>query len=226
MDINKIIRRYKELEDEISKHILLSAGSAFLVNGNKDLEPSFAKDVLWNWIVKALNLVGRTCGESSQHFKMLEKTSKDLEDHLAIKSVSKLLPIFSAARSDFEGGFIFEIKEMVRAEIFDDELEQAEELLKNNFILPAAIVAGIVLETNLRFLCEKNEIPVGKLDKMNSDLAAKSVYSKNTQKQITAIAGIRNSAAHGVKDDLTLDRVGLMINEVRNITESLGVQKI
>jgi hypothetical protein len=61
----------------------------------------------------------------------------------------------------------------------------------------AAVVAGVVLETTMRKLCGDNSIPVGKLDKMNADLAKASVYDKNVQKEVTWLTGIRNSAAHG-----------------------------
>jgi hypothetical protein len=39
-----------------------------------------------------------------------------------------------------------------------------------------------------------------KLDTMNAQLAKAAVYSKLTQKRITAIADLRNNAAHGKWD--------------------------
>jgi hypothetical protein len=52
----------------------------------------------------------------------------------------------------------------------------------------AAVIAGTVLETALRQLC---------LDRMNADLAKAGVYNSLMQKRITALAAIRNRAAHG-----------------------------
>lgn len=102
-----------------------------------------------------------------------------------------------AAKDDFQGGFLTSVKNLVQAELFDSELEQATELLNSGYKGPAAVVAGVVLETTLRDLCTDNSIPHGKLDKMNSDLAKAGVYNKLQQKRITALADIRNSAAHG-----------------------------
>lgn len=218
MDRNGIIARYKELDDEITPHFLFSLGTALLTEGGSAPEISMAQDFLWNWIVKALNIVARTCGEDSQHFKQLDKICENIGTELTIKSILKLLAIFRAAKDDFEKGYIFEIKEIAQAEIFDDELDQAQELLNNKYIIAAAVIVGTVLETNLRWLCEKYDIPTGKLDKMNSDLAKFNIYNKNTQKKITSIAGIRNSAAHGRKDEIDCSDVELMLLGVRSFT--------
>jgi hypothetical protein len=46
-------------------------------------------------------------------------------------------------------------------------------------------------------MCTEKGLPIGKRDKMNADLAKGGAYHKFRQKQITALADIRNSAAHG-----------------------------
>jgi len=55
------------------------------------------------------------------------------------------------------------------------------------------------------------------LDKMNADLAKAALYTKLVQKQITALADIRNSAAHGHYDRFSKTDVANMINEVQRI---------
>lgn len=102
-------------------------------------------------------------------------------------------------------------KAIVQAEVFDNELEQVYELLSNNYHVAAAVIAGVVLETSLRELCDREGIKHGKLDKMNSDLVKAGVYSKIVQKQITAHAGIRNSAAHGNQNEFNKIDVEQMI---------------
>jgi DNA-binding transcriptional regulator YdaS (Cro superfamily) len=89
-----------------------------------------------------------------------------------------------------------EIRSLV-AELFDDELEQAKELLASGYKAAAAVVAGVVIETALRKLCGERGIPVGKLDKINADLAKAGVYDKVMHKRVTTLAKIRNKAAHG-----------------------------
>ena len=68
------------------------------------------------------------------------------------------------------------------------------------YFAPAAVVIGSVLEDGLRKICVSNSIELPekpKLDAMNSALAKAGVYNTLTQKKVTALADIRNSAAHG-----------------------------
>ena len=49
---------------------------------------------------------------------------------------------------------------------------------------------------------------------MNADLAKAGVYNSLMQKRITALAAIRNSAAHGKPNEFTRDDVSAMIRDV------------
>ena len=108
------------------------------------------------------------------------------------------------------------MKYLVEADVFDTELEQAKELLSNRYKLAAAVIGGVVLETALRSLCDKEKIEHGKLDKMNADLAKAGVYNKKKKKSITALADIRNSAAHGKDSEFTHENVENMIRDIES----------
>ena len=171
-------------------------------------------DLYIAWLVKVKDLISKVCGEDSQHFKALvhattEDTFKGSYD--VFKSVSA---IFIATKEDYENGYLSSYKAIVQAEIFDGELDQAKELLEKNYYPAAAVIAGVVLETTLRELCDRESIEHGKMDKMNSDLAKAGVYTKNMQKQLTALAGIRNSAAHGNSDEFTKQDVTQIIKAI------------
>jgi hypothetical protein len=172
-------------------------------------------DALLAWRVKAKNIIIQVCGENSQHFIEFTKSEKvgGLGDG-QYNALKRTRAVLSAAKDDFEGGYLTSIKSLVQAEVFDSELEQAEELLANGYYVAAAVISGVVLETGLRELCDRNSIPHGKLDKMNADLAKIGVYSKLQQKRITALADIRNNAAHGKPTEFTAEDVSSMIKEV------------
>jgi hypothetical protein len=55
---------------------------------------------------------------------------------------------------------------------------------------------------------------------MNSQLAKEKVYNRLTQKRLTAIADIRNSAAHGKWDDFTKKDVEDMISSIMSFAET------
>jgi hypothetical protein len=91
---------------------------------------------------------------------------------------------------------------------------------------PAAVLAGGVLEEQLRKLCDKHGIPTTvtdakgnvrpkRLNALNDELANRNVYGRNEQKQVTAWVGIRNDAAHAEYDKYTLEEVKLMIAGTR-----------
>lgn len=61
------------------------------------------------------------------------------------------------------------------------------------------------------------------MDAMNNGLARAGVYNKNQQKRITALAGIRNSAAHGKQGEFTREDVKSMIQEIeRFLAQNMG----
>jgi hypothetical protein len=61
-----------------------------------------------------------------------------------------------------------------------------------------------------------------KLDYMNAQLAKIEYYNKLTQKQITTLADIRNSAAHGKWKEFKEDDVRDMIKWIARFIESGG----
>lgn len=204
-------RRFNELasqleELEASKTPYRSAYAQqgqVTVDGNKLLE----------WKVKVRNLLSIVCGPESEHLSQF--TENESAPYGTKHDVlQQLAAVFRAAKEDFEGGYLSSLRSIVQAELFDSELEQARELLKKGFILPAAVVAGVVLETTLRELSDRHSISQGKVDRMNSDLAKAGVYNRLVQKRITALADIRNSAAHGRTDEFTSADVQDMIRDV------------
>lgn len=203
-------RRFSELEQQLAnlektKQPHKEHHNAFTVDRHK----------LLAWTVNARHLISTVCGESSQHFQLFVEHEHGGLYSTNYENLLRQKAVFTAAKEDFEGGYLSTIRSLVQAEVFDDELEQAQELARKNFPGPAAVVAGVVLETALRELCSREGLSPGKLDRMNADLAKKGVYSKLVQKNVTALAGIRNAAAHGQSSEFSGGDVDSMIKEVR-----------
>lgn len=112
--------------------------------------------------------------------------------------------------------FLISFKQIVQAEVFDSELEQAKSLLQNGYKNAAAVIAGTVLETAIKEICLNNSIELDrkKLTHLNDELAKVGFYNKLQQKQITALADIRNNAAHGDYDQFTQKHVERMIEDI------------
>ncbi|RRV03630.1 DUF4145 domain-containing protein [Stutzerimonas xanthomarina] len=177
-------------------------------------------NLILNWQVKVKNLLSNLCGEDSQHFTAFIEAGKASSFTSNFTILQQMKAVFMAAKEDFEGGYLNSVRNLVQAEVFDNELDQAKELLSSGYAAAAAVIAGVVLETSLRNLCSDNGIPFGKLDKMNADLTKQGIYNSLIQKRITALAGIRNSAAHGKTDEFNKDDVNSMINEIERFVGS------
>jgi hypothetical protein len=112
------------------------------------------------------------------------------------------LGILEAARQDFEAGMFADIRRLIRADLLDDFISQAEEILASGYNEAAVSLGGAILEDTLRKLCDKHTPPITypaktTIDALNVELARAQVYDKLVQKQITAIAHLRNDADHG-----------------------------
>jgi hypothetical protein len=192
----------------------------------RSIDPSYTGDYGVNfelahqWGTSCLNLLRRVLGSNSVHFKNFESLFPDFRLY---SPVTQALGVLKAAKEDYEQGFLFDTRTLIEAEVFDDFLEQAEHLLDSGYYQPAAVVVGSVLEDGLRKLCTRHEVPLSgkpKLNTMNADLAKQGVYNKLKQKRITALADIRNKAAHGEWDEFTKSDVEDMLRGVRQFMET------
>ncbi len=171
------------------------------------------------WITSVESLLARVFGEESAHYRNF---SKHVERYVGYSDAKRAHGVLKAPVEDYSGGYLFEVKELVEAEMFHDFLDQAEHLLDSGYFQAAAVIAGCVLEDGMRKLCVRNGVALPakpKLDQMNSDLAKAGVYSKLIQKRITTLAHIRNQAAHGQWDQFTSADVEDMMNHVRRFME-------
>lgn len=214
--IKHLEKRFAELAGQIAKVESTKQSK----QGAMGLYDHIDDEMFLGWCVKARNLLSNACGIESQHFMAFEKAEKPTAYSSNYDVMKRVKAVFFAAKEDFEGGYLISVKNLVQAEVFDSELEQASELLSAGYASAAAVVAGVVLETTLRNLCNEKGITLGKLDKMNADLAKSGAYNALVQKRITALAGIRNSAAHGKVEEFAREDVVSMISEVEKFVSA------
>jgi HEPN domain-containing protein len=130
--------------------------------------------------------------------------------------------VFKAAREDYDGGYLFSVRALVKAEVLSDAFEQARELLENGYKDPACVLRRVALEVTLKELCDKKGIVHGKsLEHMNTELCKAGVYNMAKQKQITAWAEIGNKAAHGQWDQYTENDAKAMLDGVQALVADI-----
>lgn len=213
-------QRFLELEQQLEE----VENSAITVRSplTGDSDTTIPSELILNWRVKARSLIERACGEQSSHLTMYMEAEKLNSFDSYMNQLKRMKAVFLAAKEDFEGGYLNSLRNLVQAEVFTSELEQAEELLKSGYATAAAVIAGVVLETTLRDLCSAHELEHGSLNKMNDDLAKAGAYNATQKKRVTALAAVRNSAAHGKPEEFTAAEMKGMIDDVeRFLTTTL-----
>ena len=173
------------------------------------------------WKVRCLHFLHQLCGANHTYYESV-KSLYNNGFSTAPYVVNDVLIILKAAKEDYIEGELIEFRTLIEAEVFDELLEQAEELFKKGYYQPAAVIAGCVSEDGLRKLCARNSIALSAkatIEPMNVELAKAGIYNKLVQKKITALADLRNKAAHGEWSEFTEKDVEDMIRDVRRFME-------
>ncbi len=171
------------------------------------------------WFTSCLSFFTKVFSAENEYYENLKG---HYQKYPTYSDVKQAFGVLKAAKDDYESGALFELRSLLEAEIFDDFLEQAEHLLGSGYFQAAAVLGGCVLEDALRKICQKKALSLPskpKLDSMNSELAKAGVYNKLTQKKITALADIRNSAAHGNRSNFNKQDVEDMLKSIRDFVE-------
>jgi hypothetical protein len=142
--------------------------------------------------------------------------------------IEHILGILIGLQDDYKKGLLSDVTNMIEANIAADYMGQAEHLLGEGIQgqfdhVPAAVLAGAVLEDSLRRLCGRQMPPIptiksNGLDKMLNalidDLKSANVYNELIAKQLRGWADIRNAAAHGRFEDFKREHVESMIKGI------------
>lgn len=135
----------------------------------------------------------------------------------------QLTAIVHALRDDYSLGGLTAVQELVHADLFDDFLDMAAELLSKGFVGPAAALAGSVLEEHLRKLAAKHGVATvdakgrsKSVETLSVDLRKGVAITEVQRKSVTAWYAQRNEGAHGRSENLVEADVERMIDGIRD----------
>lgn len=121
----------------------------------------------------------------------------------AYKKFLQQLDILSSAKRRLSSS-LFDIKQILQADLFDSELECAKELLKKGYTRASAAIAGVLIEKHLKTVLENHDILISKkkptISDLNDLLKANSVYEVIEWRFIQRLADLRNLSDHFDKD--------------------------
>lgn len=134
------------------------------------------------------------------------------------------LAILKSCEKRFESS-LFDIKQFLQAELFDNELESAKELNKNGFVRCAGAIAGVVLEGHLLQVCLNHEVKVAKKNPVISDLSQllknNEIIEIHIWRNIQRLSDIRNKCDHKKENEPTKDDVDDLIDGVDKIIKTV-----
>ena len=162
---------------------------------------------------------------NSEHLRQL----RDEINKWTSDATSYLLGYVKALKSDYEAGMFESLTEVIEVNVVSDYMGQAEQLLGEGVRgqydhVPAAVLAGAILEDALRRLCQRQTPPIDvqrsdgspkTLDPLITDLQKVPVFNKAKADQLKSWAKIRNYAAHGEFAEFNRRDVEAMIPGVR-----------
>ena len=120
---------------------------------------------------------------------------------------------------------LFEIKQLLQADIFDNELDAAEELLKKGFVRASGAVAGVVLESHLETVCGNHDIRITKkrstIADYNDLLKKSNVLDTKDWRRIQFLGDIRNLCDHKKKAEPKKEELEDLIGGVKKVMKNI-----
>jgi len=147
-----------------------------------------------------------------------------VDSSAAIPQFRQQLAIVEAAKARFESS-LFEIRQLVQADLLDSELDAAEVLAKHKFTRAAGALAGVVLERHLSQVCMDRQLSTGKknptIADFNETLKASGAIDLPQWRFIQHLADIRNLCDHSRSPEPTADQVADLLAGAKKVTKTV-----
>jgi hypothetical protein len=148
-----------------------------------------------------------------------------VDSSAAMPQFCQQLAILEAAKSRFDSS-LFEIRQLVQADLFDTEIDAAKELFKSNFFRPAGMIAGVVLEKHLRQVCNDHGVSITKkhsgISDLNELLKSNAIIEIPQWRHISMLADIRNLCAHDKSKEPTPGQVTDLIDGTIKVIKTIA----
>lgn len=119
---------------------------------------------------------------------------------------------------------IFEIQNILQADIFDSEIDSAKHLLKRGFLRAAGAICGVVIEKHFSEVCKNHSITIKKKSPTIADFndALKdNVYDTIEWRRIQRLGDLRNLCDHNKDREPTKEDVDELICGTERIIKTI-----
>ncbi len=144
--------------------------------------------------------------------------------YAAIPQFKQQLAILKSANQRFDSS-LFDIMQLVQADLLDSELESARLLQKNKFFRAAGAIAGVVIEKHLAQICANHNITVSKKNPTIADfndlLKSSTVTEIAMWRFIQHLADLRNLCDHNKEKEPSNENIDDLISGTEKITKTI-----
>ena len=142
----------------------------------------------------------------------------------AVPKMQNQVSILRSAEKRFKSS-LFDIKEVLQAELFDSELDAARELCKKGFIRGAGAIAGVVLEKHLAHVCEQHKLKPARKNLtifvLNQLLQDNKTIDIAQSRFIQRLGDLRNLCDHDRETEPTQDHVNDLIEGTDKVIKTV-----
>lgn len=202
-----ILKRFEELQGQ-------SNSLPFRPNSG-GMSGSYVPAGVWEqWATSAQSLIRAACGEGSPHyanFVAAFEKCRGFDDQVKV-----LQGIFSSARDDFTGGYIFDVDLRISGEVFGDFVAMAKRALADGYKDVAAVLACAALEDALKRYALVNGLAVDEntMAEVVNALKSKGLVSGAQKSLLDTMPKIRNFTMHASWEKITAPDVSSVIGFV------------
>lgn len=199
-------KRFNELSDQMD--------NLPLYQSSEGRYTSYQTTAWRQWSTSVMNLIRGVFGKDSPHYEHFEQGYQQCAGYT--DEVDGLKGIFRAAKSDFDGGYLFNLQASISGEIFGDFIGLAKSALRENSKDVAAVLACAALEDALKRFAESNGLNVGDkvMQEVVNALKAKGLVTGAQKSLLDSMPKIRDYAMHANWEKITAQDVGSVIGFV------------
>ncbi len=134
------------------------------------------------------------------------------------------LDILRSAQRKFKSS-LFEIKQIVQANLWDSEIDAAKELHKKGYYRAAGTICGVILEKQLQQVCENHNVIIQKknltIADLNDQLKNNNIIEVSDWRFIQHLADLRNKCGHNKDQEPSKVEVNDLINGTDKIIKTI-----
>jgi len=140
---------------------------------------------------------------------------------------AKLLRQFSIVKAalDAAPSVLRDIRTVIRAEIFDNDIEAAKELARKRYLRSSGMICGVVLEGHLKSIAERRSINLRKknptLSDLNDALKNEGAYDTPMWRFIQRLSDIRNLCGHSKEREPSTDEVDDLVRGTEKVIKEV-----